>query len=100
MIKYLKNFLKIKNWRKIIENKELEVIIKEIKEVEKTYTLNLEEMSKEDKEIFEKARKARDDKKVIELTKKYSSGFILSEDLENLDWVFDDTEPIEVIGID
>ena len=81
-------------------NKELEVIIKEIKEVEKTYTLNLDEMSKEDKEIFEKAKEDGDDEKIIELTKKYSSGFILSEDLENLDWVFNDTEPVEVIGID
>lgn len=83
-----------------MKNKELEVIIKEVKEVEKTYTLNLEEMSKEDREIFEEARKLGNDKKVIELTKKYSSGFTLTEDLENLDWVFDDTEPVEVIGID
>lgn len=83
-----------------MENKELEVIIKEVKEVEKTYTLNLEEMSKEDREIFEKAREVGDDEKMIELTKKYSSGFTLTEDLENLDWVFDDTKPIEVIGID
>ena len=83
-----------------MENKELEVIIKEIKEVEKTYTLNLDEISKEDREIFEKAREVGDDEKMIELTKKYSSGFTLTEDLENLDWVFDDTKPIEVIGID
>ena len=83
-----------------MENKEVEVIIKEVKEVEKRYTLNLDEMSKEDREIFEKAREVGDDEKMIELTKKYSSGFTLSEDLENLDWVFDDTEPIEVIGID
>lgn len=83
-----------------MENKELEVIIKEIKEVEKTYTLNLDEMSKEDREIFEKAREIGDDEKIIELTKKYSNGFTLTEDLENLDWVFDDTEPVEVIGID
>ena len=83
-----------------MENKELEVIIKEIKEVEKTYTLNLDEMSKEDKEIFEKAKEDGNDEKIIELAKKYSSGFTLTEDLENLDWVFDDTEPVEVIGID
>lgn len=83
-----------------MENKELEVIIKEIKEVEKRYTLNLDEMSKEDRKIFEKAREVGDDEKIIELTKKYSSGFTLTEDLENLDWVFDDTKPVEVIGID